>query len=364
MGNSSLFPKLAFQSIRNNRKFYLPYILALIGNVAAVYIMSALVSDPGVKDIAPGRPNAYMYVEAFMSIGMVIAFFFSFIFVNYINGFLMKQRKKELGLYNILGMGKRHIALVLVYETLYVGAAGILGGLAAGLVFHKLVNLCLHKVLFMPAPFGFYISWSGMILTAGMFSGMLLLVLLGNLNKVRLSKPIELLHSASAGEREPKTRWLMTLLGVLALGTGYYIAISTRTGVDALMLYFVAVFLVIVGTYCLFTAVSIFVLKALRRSKRFYYQTSHFIGVSGMLHRMKQNAMGLANICILCTMVMVMLSGTLSLYLGTEDIVREQYPGDVNVAVRYFPRPTADSGEDWTPFDPEAMLSLDRKSVV
>ena len=358
MGNSSLFPKLAFQSIRNNRKFYLPYILALIGNVAAVYIMTALVSDPGVKDIVPGRPNAYMYVEAFMSIGMVIAFLFSFIFVNYINGFLMKQRKKELGLYNILGMGKRHIALVLVYETLYVGAAGILGGLAAGLVLHKLVNLCLHKMLFMPAPFGFYISWSGMALTAGMFSGMLLLVLLGNLNKVRLSKPIELLHSASAGEREPKTRWLMTLLGVLALGTGYYIAISTRTGVDALMLYFVAVFLVIVGTYCLFTAVSIFVLKALRRSKRFYYQTSHFIGVSGMLHRMKQNAMGLANICILCTMVMVMLSGTLSLYLGTEDIVRAQYPGDVNVAVRYFPRPTADSGEDWTLFDPEAMLSL------
>lgn len=218
MGNSSLFPKLAFQSIRNNRKFYLPYILALIGNVAAVYIMTALVSDPGVKDIVPGRPNAYMYVEAFMSIGMVIAFLFSFIFVNYINGFLMKQRKKELGLYNILGMGKRHIALVLVYETLYVGAAGILGGLAAGLVLHKLVNLCLHKMLFMPAPFGFYISWSGMALTAGMFSGMLLLVLLGNLNKVRLSKPIELLHSASAGEREPKTRWLMTLLGVLALG--------------------------------------------------------------------------------------------------------------------------------------------------
>ena len=359
MGNSSLFPKLAFQSIRNNRKFYLPYILALIGNVAAVYIMTALVSDPGVKDIVPGRPNAYMYVEAFMSIGMVIAFLFSFIFVNYINGFLMKQRKKELGLYNILGMGKRHIALVLVYETLYVGAAGILGGLAAGLVLHKLVNLCLHKMLFMPAPFGFYISWSGMALTAGMFSGMLLLVLLGNLNKVRLSKPIELLHSASAGEREPKTRWLMTLLGVLALGTGYYIAISTRTGVDALMLYFVAVFLVIVGTYCLFTAVSIFVLKALRRSKRFYYQTSHFIGVSGMLHRMKQNAMGLANICILCTMVMVMLSGTLSLYLGTKQAIDEQYPGDINIAVDYFPQSLPKSMEEyWSPYRPEAMLAL------
>ena len=132
MRNSGLFPKLALQSIRNNRKFYLPYILALLGDVAAIYIMFALVRDPGVKNITPGRPNGYMYVSVFMSIGLFIAFFFSAIFVLYINSFLMKQRKKELGLYNILGMGKGHIALVLVFETLYIGAAGILGGLAAG----------------------------------------------------------------------------------------------------------------------------------------------------------------------------------------------------------------------------------------
>ena len=144
-----------------------------------------------------------------------------------------------------------------------------------------------------------------------------------------------------------------TLLGILTLGAGYYIAIATRTGVEAIGTYFVAVFLVIIGTYCLFTAVSIFLLKALRRNKRFYYRTSHFIGVSGMLYRMKQNAMGLANICILCTMVMVMLSGTLSLYLGTEDVIREQYPGDVNVRVRYSP-----AGEGEEPFQPEAMLAL------
>ena len=131
MRNSSLYPKLALQSIRSNRKFYLPYFLALLGDVAAIYIMSALVNDPGVENITPGRPTGYMYVEFFMTVGMLIAFLFSAVFVLYINGFLMKQRKKELGLYNILGMGKRHIAAVLIYETLYTGIAGIGGGFAA-----------------------------------------------------------------------------------------------------------------------------------------------------------------------------------------------------------------------------------------
>jgi len=346
----SLYPKLAVQSIRNNRKFYLPYILALLGDVAAIYIMSALVNDPGVVDMTPGHPTGYMYVQMFMTIGMFIAYLFSAVFVLYINGFLMKQRRKELGLYNILGMGKRHIAAVLVIETLLIGVTGIGGGFAVGLTLHKLVSLVLHKIMRMPVPFGFYVCWKGMAETAALFAGLLAVTLLLNLNKVRVSKPIELLHSGAVGEREPRTRWFMTLLGVGTLGAGYYIAIKTRTGVEAIMWYFVAVGLVIVGTYCLFTAVSIFVLKAMRRNKKFYYQTSHFINVSGMLYRMKQNAVGLANICILCTMVMVMLSGTLSLYLGTTDMVKEQYPGDVNVHVYYVP-----DEEDL--FNADAMLA-------
>ena len=358
MRNLSLYPRLARQSIRNNGRFYFPYIMALLGDVAALYIMSALVRDPGVKNMTPGRPNGYMYVSVFMNIGMFIAFVFSAIFVCYINGFLMKQRKKELGLYNILGMGKGHIALVLAIETVYIGVLGIGGGIATGLVLHKLVSLFLHQMLGMPVPLGFYVSWDGMGWTVLVFAALLGFTLLLNLNKLRVSRPIELLRGGNVGEREPRTRWLLALAGVVTLGGGYYTALTTQTGVDALVMYFVAVFLVIVGTYCLFTAVSIALLKVLRKNKRFYYQTGHFISVSGMLYRMKQNAVGLANICILCTMVMVMLSGTLSLYLGTEDIVRAQYPGDVNVAVRYFPRPTADSGEDWTLFDPEAMLSL------
>lgn len=350
----SLYPRLAWQSLVNNRRFFVPYILALMGNAAAFYIMSALVNDPGVKDMVPGRANAYMYVESFMAIGMVVALIFSLIFVLYINSFLMKQRKKELGLYNILGMGKGHIAVVLFFETVYVGLAGIGGGLLAGILLHKLVTLLLYRMLSFSVPFGFSISWTAMGRTAGAFAALLALTLLENLAKVRASKPIELLHGGDVGEREPKTRWLLTLLGILTLGGGYYIAVKTSNGAEAIAMYFVAVILVIIGTYCLFTAVSIFILKALRANKKFYYQTRHFIGVSGMLYRMKQNAVGLANICILCTMVMVMVSGTLSLYLGTGDMIDQRYPGDINIHLRYGADPEA--GE--VPFDSAAMLAL------
>ena len=341
-----LYPRLAWQNIKGDRRFFAPYFLALLGNVAAFYIMSALAVDPGMSQL-----HGAMYVQSFCFMGMFIAAVFSAVFLLYVNGFLMKQRKKALGLYNILGMGKSHIAAVLFFETLFVGGAGIVCGLLTGLLFHKLVTLALYKLLRFAVPFGFAISWDAMARTAILFGVLIGLTLLSNLNKVRVSKPIELLYGGQVGEREPRTKWFMTLLGVLTLGAGYYIALRTTNGMEAIAFYFVAVFLVIIGTYCLFTAVSIFVLKALRANKRFYYKTSHFIGVSGMLYRMKQNAVGLANICILSTMVMVMVSGTLSLYLGTQDIVDRQAPSDLTVLVRYDP-------DEAEPFDPAAMLRL------
>ena len=339
-----LYPRLAWQNIKGDRRFFAPYFLALLGNVAAFYIMTALAVDPGMSQL-----HGAMYVQSFCFMGMFIAAVFSAVFLLYVNGFLMKQRKKALGLYNILGMGKSHIAAVLFFETLFVGGAGIVCGLLTGLLFHKLVTLALYKLLRFAVPFGFAISWDAMARTAILFGVLIGLTLLSNLNKVRVSKPIELLYGGQVGEREPRTKWFMTLLGVLTLGAGYYIALRTTNGMEAIAFYFVAVFLVIIGTYCLFTAVSIFVLKALRANKRFYYKTSHFIGVSGMLYRMKQNAVGLANICILSTMVMVMVSGTLSLYLGTQDIVNRQAPSDLTVLVRYDP-------DEAEPFDPAAML--------
>ena len=340
------YPRLAWQNIKGDRRFFAPYFLALLGNVAAFYIMTALAVDPGMSQL-----HGAMYVQSFCFMGMFIAAVFSAVFLLYVNGFLMKQRKKALGLYNILGMGKSHIAAVLFFETLFVGGAGIVCGLLTGLLFHKLVTLALYKLLRFAVPFGFAISWDAMARTAILFGVLIGLTLLSNLNKVRVSKPIELLYGGQVGEREPRTKWFMTLLGVLTLGAGYYIALRTTNGMEAIAFYFVAVFLVIIGTYCLFTAVSIFVLKALRANKRFYYKTSHFIGVSGMLYRMKQNAVGLANICILSTMVMVMVSGTLSLYLGTQDIVNRQAPSDLTVLVRYDP-------DEAEPFDPAAMLRL------
>ena len=340
------YPRLAWQNIKGDRRFFAPYFLALLGNVAAFYIMTALAVDPGMSQL-----HGAMYVQSFCFMGMFIAAVFSAVFLLYVNGFLMKQRKKALGLYNILGMGKSHIAAVLFFETLFVGGAGIVCGLLTGLLFHKLVTLALYKLLRFAVPFGFAISWDAMARTAVLFGVLIGLTLLSNLNKVRVSKPIELLYGSQVGEREPRTKWFMTLLGILTLGAGYYIALRTTNGMEAIAFYFVAVFLVIIGTYCLFTAVSIFVLKALRANKRFYYKTSHFIGVSGMLYRMKQNAVGLANICILSTMVMVMVSGTLSLYLGTQDIVNRQAPSDLTVLVRYDP-------DEAEPFDPAAMLRL------
>ena len=341
-----LYPRLAWQNIKGDRRFFAPYFLALLGNVAAFYIMTALAVDPGMSQL-----HGAMYVQSFCFMGMFIAAVFSAVFLLYVNGFLMKQRKKALGLYNILGMGKSHIAAVLFFETLFVGGAGIVCGLLTGLLFHKLVTLALYKLLRFAVPFGFAISWDAMARTAILFGVLIGLTLLSNLNKVRVSKPIELLYGGQVGEREPRTKWFMTLLGILTLGAGYYIALRTTNGMEAIAFHFVAVFLVIIGTYCLFTAVSIFVLKALRANKRFYYKTSHFIGVSGMLYRMKQNAVGLANICILSTMVMVMVSGTLSLYLGTQDIVNRQAPSDLTVLVRYDP-------DEAEPFDPAAMLRL------
>lgn len=323
-----LYPLLAIQNIRKNSKFYLPYILTIIGTVAGFYIICAIASDKGVSKL---RGSAY--VSLMMSLGIIIISIFSVIFLLYTNSFLMKRRHKELALYNILGMEKRHIAWILCYESLYVAILGIGGGLLCGILLHKLVTLALFKLLRFDVPFGFTISLVGIEASAILFASINLITLLLNLRRIRKVNPIELLRSSNTGEREPKSKWLLALIGVMTLGGGYYIALTTKTAMKALTVYFLAVFLVIVGTYCLFTAVSIVVLKLLRKNKKFYYKTKHFIGISGMLYRMKQNAVGLANICILSTMVLVMVSGTLALYLGTEDELNKLYPGQIVTTV-------------------------------
>ncbi len=341
---NGLYPKLAARSMRQNRRFFVPYLLALAGLTAAFYVMSALCADPGVMNM-----RGFAYVMVMMQIGMFVAGVLSAVLLLYINSFLMKQRKKELGLYNILGMGKGNIALIQCWESLFTAVLGIGGGLVLGIAFHKLSTIALAQLLQFSIPFHSSLSLPAMITTAMLFGALLVAALLLNLFRVRVSNPIELLHGGNVGEKEPRTRRLIAIVGVLCLGAGYFIAVTTKDPALAMLLYFLAVLLVIIGTYCLFTAGSIALLKLLRKNKGFYYQTGHFIGISGMLYRMKRNAVGLANICILSTMVMVMISGTLALYLGQGELIAAQYPASFNITIGFEPsqgqQPSLDGAE-------------------
>ena len=351
--------------MKSNRRFYLPYILTVIGTAAAFYIMAAIVSDPGSKELAAGTSNGPMYVSMFMTLGMFVLGLFSCIFLLYTNSFLMKRRQKELGLYSVLGMSKTNIAGIMVFEALYIALIGIGGGIAVGILLTKLVSLALFRLMRLPVPFGFSVQPIAIIIVVLFFAGLILLTLLANLAKVGRSRPVELLRGGNVGEKEPKANWFLTIVGVFFLGAGYAVAMLVDNPGMAVAVYFLAVFAVIIGTYCLFTSVSIAVLKALRRNKRYYYKAKHFISVSGMLYRMKRNAVGLANICILCTMVMVMVSGTLSLYLGSEEQVNVYCPADVVVETTYYASSTEDhvyneeTGEETieyhTPYDAAAM---------
>lgn len=365
MRKLSFYPKLAARSMKSNRRFYVPYILTVIGTAAAFYIMAAIVSDPGSKELAAGTANGQVYVSMFMTLGMVVLGLFSFIFLLYTNSFLMKRRQKELGLYSVLGMSKTNIAGIMVFESLYIAVIGIAGGLAVGILLTKLVSLALFKLMRLPVPFGFTVQPIAIIIVVLFFAALIFLTLLANLAKVGRSRPVELLRGGNVGEKEPKASWFLTLVGILFLGAGYVVAMLVDNPGMAVAVYFLAVFAVIIGTYCLFTSISIAVLKALRRNKRYYYKAKHFISVSGMLYRMKRNAVGLANICILCTMVMVMISGTLSLYLGSAEQVNAYCPADVVVEATYYSSSNEDhvyndeTGEETieyhTPFDAAAM---------
>ncbi len=324
--NKTFYPKLAISNIKKNGKFYFPYILTCVGTVAMYYIMCFIKTNEGINKM-PGADS----LRAMMSAGSVVIAIFSIIFLFYTNSFLIKRRKKELGLYNILGMEKHHIAIVMLCETVITGITSIISGLFAGILLSKLIFMVFFKLLSFNVPFGFSISVSGVYTSVCLFSLIFLLILLSNLWQIKLAKPIELLRGGNVGEKEPKTKRIMAILGILCLGTGYYIALSTKSPVEAILLFFVAVVLVIIGTYLLFSAGSIAILKMLRKNKKYYYQTKHFTSVSGMLYRMKQNAAGLASICILSTMVLIMVAGTLSLYLGTEDALNNRYPFDVTI---------------------------------
>lgn len=332
----SLYRKLAFINMKSNKQFYYPYALASVLSAVLYYTMSAIKSNPGL-DNTPGSNN----LKTILSMGFGIISIFVCILLFYTNSFVIKRRKKELGVYNILGMEKKHIARVLFWETMFLFFFTTGGGIVIGIVFNKFLTMLLYRLSGLSESIPFYISGFGIFQTVVWFGMLDLAILIYNFVQVKLSNPVELLRGGNTGEKEPKTKLLLAVFGVASLGAAYYIAITTENILEVLTLFFVAVLLVIAGTYVLFTAGSIAFLKLLRSNKRYYYQARHFTSVSGMIYRMKQNAAGLASICILSTMVLVMISTTVCLYVGVEDQTDKEYAGEVNVYVYYDSVPDA-----------------------
>ena len=325
----SFYPRLAIDGMRKNRRMYGPY-LAMGALMAAIcYILSALSRSDALRTL-PGGDNLCMI----MALGNVVLLIFSVIFLFYTNSFLIRRRRREFGLYNVLGMSKRNLARILTWETLLTAAIAIAGGLFFGVLLSKLIELAIVKMMDGTATLAFPFDLSALLGTAGGFAVIYALLWLVSVVRVGRSTAVALLRSEAAGEKPPRANWFLSLLGLILLGAAYYLAVSIKNPLDAITWFFVAVVLVIFATYLLMITTSVLLCRVLQKDKRYYYRANHFVSVSSMAYRMKRNGAGLASICILATMVLVMISSTASLYFGKEDSLRTQYPREVNVQLR------------------------------
>ena len=328
--NKGFYLKMAWGNIRKNRNIYLPYLLAASVMTALFYIQGSLCD---MVDISGMKGKRMM--SSLLGISTPITGIFSLVILFYVNSFVMKQRKKEFGLYNVLGMEKRHLARLMSVEILLVAVFSLFFGISGGALFSQLFFLIFYKMIRMEADLTMVIPRGAITETLSLFGILFCLVLLYDIVAVIRTRPVELLRSESQGEREPKVHGLAALIGVAALTGGYVIAQKVESPMEAMLWFFAAALLVIIGTYGLFMAGSIALLKWMKKRERFYYRPSSFISVSGMLYRMKQNAAGLAGICILSTMVMVTIGASLCIFSGVSEEIREEYPREYFLQMHY-----------------------------
>ncbi|MGM9574977.1 MAG: FtsX-like permease family protein [Oscillospiraceae bacterium] len=324
------YPRLAWSGMRKNSKLYLPYTLACIGMTAMFYILMHLADSPTLK-LIPSSGN----VAAILSLGTLVMGVFSLLFLFYTNSFLVRRRYKEFGLYNVLGMNKGNISRVLAWEALINALISLAGGLFLGIALSKLAELGLVNIMGGDTDLDLRISVKALEFTVMFFCGIFLLIYLNSLIKIRKSSASELVKSENFGEKPPRANWLFGLAGIIILAAAYYIAVSIKTPLTALSLFFIAVIMVIVATYLIFIAGSVWICRLLQKNKRYYYKKNHFVSVSSMVYRMKRNGAGLASICILATMVLVMISSTTCLYFGTEGALSDRYPRDIRISASY-----------------------------
>ncbi len=322
------YPKIAMTGIRQNRRLYVPYILTCMGMVMMYYIVSFLATTDVFSYMRGGSQ-----VQAMLGFGTFVIAVFSVIFLFYTNSFLMRRRKKEFGLYNILGMDKRNIGKVLFWENVIVVAIALILGLALGVLFSKLAELALINMLKGNINYQMHFEMESLIKTLVLFLGIFVLIFLGGLRQVHTANPVDLLHSENLGEKPPKANWLFGTAGIIILAAAYYIAVSIKEPMSAIIWFFIAVIMVIIATYLIFIAGSVLLCKILQKKKKYYYKANHFVSVSSMSYRMKRNGAGLASICILGTMVLVMITGSACLYFGAEDSLSSRYPRDISANI-------------------------------
>ena len=327
-----LYRHLAWDGIRKNSRLYVPYLLTGVGAVSFFYILVALARLP--EGTLPGSGS----VQVILNLGSFVLWVFSLLLLFYTHSFLIRRRNREFALYNVLGMGKRDISRILCWESLLSGGLSLLGGLALGVVLSKLAELGLLRMVGAATDMVYRVSAGGLLLTLGLYGAIYLLILLSSLLRVRRSTAVQLMRSQAEGEKPPRANWALAVLGILLLAGAYYLAVTIREPLAALTWFFAAVLMVIAATYLLFISGSVALCRLLQRNPRFYYQKRHFVSVSSLVYRMKRNGAGLASICILGTMVLVMLSSTTCLYFGAEDSLRTRYPRAENVTVWYTDR--------------------------
>ena len=325
MGNAFAL-RLAVQNLKSNRRFYLPYLLSGVLTLALYFIMGNLAASESLANIRGGGS-----MQTILGFGTAITAILTVILLLYANSFLMKRRRTEFALYTVLGMEKRHLARVMSWETGLCFLVSLALGLGAGFLLQQLLFLILLRIIALPVTFSIGFSAAVAGRSALLAAGTFLVTLIWNLFSILRESAVSLFQGAKAGEREPKAKWLLALIGGALLLAGYAMALLIQNPVKALGSFFLAVILVIGGTYALFTAGSVVLLKALRKNKKYYYHPRHFTAVSGLMYRMKQNAVGLASICILSAGVLLMVSTTVSMYIGMDDLLNNRFARDIMI---------------------------------
>ena len=341
--NKSFYPKLAWTGMRSNRKLYLPYLITCISMVAMLYIVGYLSGAQAVRHLPGGQ-----FIQEMLGLGVWIIALFAGLFLLYSSSFLMRRRKKEFGIYNILGMGKGHLGMVVFWETVMTAVISISGGLVAGIMLSKLSELCIVNIVGGEVDYSLTVSGSSAVIASVVFAVIFLVIMVKSLWQIGRTNAINLIKSENVGEKLPRLYWFWGILGAVILGAAYYLALAIEDPLSALMLFFVAVGIVIAATYLLFMAGSVLLCKLLQKNKRYYYKPNHFVSVSSMAYRMTRNGAGLASICILLTMVLVMLSSTSCLFFGIEELLHTRYPREITVDA-YVTNPENGDYEDFAP---------------